>query len=137
MSHNGKHEAETPDSEVEPRAVRRHYTTEYKLRILDEIDHATEPGEIGAILRREGLYSQIISKWRLQRARGGLDGSQPQKRGPKANPEAAEVARLKRENQRLRQKLAQAELIIEVQKKVSQILGLEEDELNSSRQSRD
>jgi hypothetical protein len=66
-----------------------------------------------------------------------LDGLQPQKRGPRANLEAAEVARLKRENQRLRQKLRKAELIIEVQKKVSQILGLEEDELNSSRKSRD
>ena len=137
MSHNGKYEIETPDPEVEPRAVRRHYTAEYKLRILDEIDQATEPGEIGAILRREGLYSQIISKWRQQRARGGLDGLQPQKRGPKANLEAGEVARLKRENQQLRQKLRKAELIIEVQKKVSQILGLEEDELNSSRKSRD
>lgn len=137
MSHNGKYEPETPDPEVEPRAVRRHYTTEYKLRILDEIDHATEPGEIGAILRREGLYSQIISKWRQQRTRDGIDGLGPQKRGPKANREVAEVARLKRENQRLRQKLAQAELIIEVQKKVSQILDLEEDELNSSRKSRD
>jgi transposase len=137
MSQNGKHESEMSDPEVELRAVRRHYTTEYKLRILDEIDHATEPGEIGAILRREGLYSQIISKWRQQRARGGLDGLQPQKRGPKANLETAEVARLKRENQRLRQKLRKAELIIEVQKKVSQILGLEEEELNSSRKSRD
>jgi transposase len=108
MSQNGKYESEMSDPEVELRAVRRHYTTEYKLRILDEIDHATEPGEIGAILRREGLYSQIISKWRQQRARGGLDGLQPQKRGPKANLETAEVARLKRENQRLRQKLRKA-----------------------------
>jgi transposase-like protein len=137
MSHNGKYELETQDPEVEPRAVRRHYTAEYKLRILEEIDHATEPGEIGAILRREGLYSQIISKWRQQRAQGGLDGLQPQKRGPKVNPEASEIARLKCENQRLRQKLKKAELIIEVQKKVSQMLGLEEDEQNLSRKSRD
>ena len=140
MSHNGKYGQETPDPEVEPRAVRRHYTVEYKQRILDEIDQAIEPGEIGAILRREGLYSQIISKWRQQRAQGGLDRLQPQKRGPQANAEAVEVARLKRENRRLRQKLERAELIIEVQKKVSQILGLEEDEvndLNSFKKSRD
>jgi transposase-like protein len=117
---------EIPDPEVEARAVRRHYTAEYKQRILDEIDHASQPGEIGAILRREGLYSQIISKWRQQRTSNGLAGLESRKRGPQANPEPAELARLKRENERLRQKLARAELIIEVQKKVSQIIGLDE-----------
>lgn len=142
MSHdpNGQGDPKAPDPEVEPRATRRHYTSEYKQRILDEIDHATQPGEIGAILRREGLYSQIISKWRAQRTKGGLDGLVTQKRGPKANPEAGELARLQRENERLRKKLARAELIIEVQKKVSQILGLEEEEpnrANSSSRSRD
>jgi transposase len=129
---NGKYFADIPNPEVEPRAVRRQYTTEYKQRILDEIDRATEPGEIGAILRREGLYSQIISKWHQQCARGGLESLAPQKRGPKAAPEAVELARLKRENERLRRKLEKAELIIEVQKKVSQILGLDESEPNSS-----
>lgn len=142
MSHNpnGQYGAEAPEPEVEPRAVKRHYTAEYKQRILDEIDHATQPGEIGAILRREGLYSQIISKWRAQRAKGGLDGLMPQKRGPKAIPEAGELARLKHENERLRKKLERAELIIEVQKKVFQILGLDEEEPNrpnSSSKSRD
>lgn len=130
---SGQDFADIPDSEVEPRAIRRHYTTEYKQRILDEIDQATEPREIGAILRREGLYSQIVSKWRQQRAQGGLEGLAPQKRGPKAAPEAGELAQLKRENERLRQKLEKAELIIEVQKKVSQFLGLDENEGNSSR----
>lgn len=114
-----------PDSEVEPRAVRRQYTAEYKQRILDEIDQASNQGEIGAILRREGLYSQIISKWRQQRARGSLE---VHKRGPKAEVGAAEIERLRRENERLRKKLERAELIIDVQKKVSQILGIEESE---------
>ena len=93
MSHepNGKYFTEVSDPEVEPRAVRRQYTTEYKQRILDEIDRATEPGEIGTILRREGLYSQIICKWRQQRARSGLESLAPQKRGPKAAPEAVAV----------------------------------------------
>jgi transposase len=134
MSHgpNNKVIADVPDSEVEPRAVRRHYTAEYKQRVLEEIDQATGSGGIGAILRREGLYSQAISKWRQQRAQGGLEGLVSQKRGPKAVPEAVEIARLKRENERLHQKLKKAELIIEVQKKVSQILGLDESEANLS-----
>lgn len=134
MSHisNGLERAGIPDTEVEPRATRRHYTADYKQQILDELDQATQPGEIGAILRREGLYSQAISKWRQQRAQGGLDGLIAQKRGRKAFPEAVELVRLRRENERLRQKLKKAELIIEVQKKVSQILGLDENEANSS-----
>jgi transposase len=132
MSHvsNNQDIVEIPDSEVEPRAIRRHYTAEYKQRILDEIDQASESGEIGVILRREGLYSQAISKWRQQRAQGGLEGLVSRKRGPKVVPEAVEIARLRRENERLHQKLKKAELIIEVQKKVSQILGLDESEAN-------
>lgn len=121
-----------PETEVDPKPNRRHYTAEYKRRILDEIDQASQAGEIGAILRREGLYSQAISKWRQQRAQGEDEGLVSQKRGPKVVPEAGELARLKRENERLRQKLKKAELIIEVQKKVSQILGLDESEANIS-----
>jgi transposase len=117
-----------PDSEVESQAVRCQDTAEYKQRILDGIDQATEPGEKRTILRREGLYSQIISKWRQQHSQGGLEGLEPHKRGPKADPEAAEIARLRSENERLRKKLERAEMIIEVQKKVSQILGIEESE---------
>ena len=136
MSHerNGKGAVEAPDPEVEPRAVRRRFTGEYKRRILDEIDHAREPGEIGAILRREGLYSQLISKWRVQRERDRLE---PQPRGPKPDREKAEIARLKRENERLREKLEKAELIIEVQKKVSLMYGQEESEPSTSPRSRD
>ena len=90
MSHNrnDQPEPEHPGSEVEPRAERRHYTSEYKQRILDEIDQATQPGQIGAILRREGLYSQLISKWRQQRGQAGLEGLEPQKPGRKANPDS-------------------------------------------------
>ena len=134
MSHApyARDQAGITDIEVEPKPIRRHYTSEYKRRILDEIDQASQAGEIGAILRREGLYSQAISKWRQQRAQGGLEGLVSQKRGPKVIPEAGELARLTQENERLRQKLKKAELIIEVQKKVSQILGLDESEANIS-----
>ena len=125
QNRNGQQEPEHAKTEVEPRPVRRQYSAEYKQRILDEIDRAREPGEVGAILRREGLYSQAISKWRQQRARGRLEA---QKRGPKVSPEADELAQLKRENERLRKKLARAELIIDVQKKVSQMLGPQESE---------
>ncbi len=120
---NGDEQILIPDPEVPLRADRRHYTGEYKQRILDEVDHAQEPGQIGAILRREGLYSQIISKWRQQRQQGQLNGSQDRQRGPRPHPEAAEVKRLRAENERLRSRLEQAETIIEVQKKVSQLLG--------------
>ena len=108
--------------EQSQRAERRQYTSEYKLRILDEIDHSREAGEIGAILRREGLYSQVISKWRQQRQRGSLDAGVENTRGPKPNPEAAELKRLRKENERLRTRLENAELIIEVQKKVAVLL---------------
>lgn len=123
MSQNGKVNERIPDSEVAPRAERRHYTQEYKERILAEIDQAQEPGACGAILRREGLYSQIISKWRQQRQRGTLASTPDVKRGPKPDPQAGELARLQRENEQLQARLERAELIIEVQKKVSLLLG--------------
>jgi transposase-like protein len=80
-------------------------------------------GEIGALLRREGIYSSSLSNWRRQRERGELDGLSPQKRGPKPDPQAVELAKLKRENERLRERLRKAEMIIDVQKKVAQMLG--------------
>ena len=124
-----------PETEVVKKAKRRHYTGEYKLRILREVDTCQASGEIGALLRREGLYSSHLTIWRRQRERGELDGLSPQKRGPKADPQEAELARLQRENERLRQRLMKAELIIEVQKKVSQMLGVElpENELDETK----
>jgi transposase-like protein len=119
-----------PSTEVVTRAARRRFTAEYKLRILREVDACKGTGEIGALLRREGLYSSNLTKWRRQREQGELEGLAEQRRGPKEDLQAMENARLKRENERLREELRKAQLIIEVQKKVSQILGvpLEENE---------
>jgi len=115
-----------PDPEVVVKAQRRRFTAEYKQRILQEADAGTHPGEVSALLRREGLYSSHLSTWRHQRAQGELQGLTPAKRGRQANPQAVENARLQRETERLKAQLARAELIIEVQKKVSQLLGLPE-----------
>jgi transposase len=122
-------EARPPDPEVVPQAKRRQFTAKYKLRILEEADRCTERGQIGELLRREGLYSSHLSKWRQQRARGQLQGLAPKKRGCKGqDPSVAELARLRRENERLRAQLEQAEIIIDVQKKLAQLLGLNTDE---------
>jgi transposase-like protein len=107
--------------------VRRRFTAEYKLRILGEADRATGHGQLGALLRREGLYSSHLSTWRKQRDEGTLAGLTPKRRGRKAAPNAplvAENQRLDRENRRLAEKLRQAETIIEVQKKLSELLGI-------------
>jgi transposase-like protein len=114
-----------PDPEAIPKAQRRQHTAEYKRRILEEYDNCTKTGEKGALLRREGLYSSNITTWRRQREQSELAGLGGQSRGPKADPQAAENARLRRENERLKKRLEQAELIIDVQKKVSQLLGAE------------
>jgi transposase-like protein len=122
---DGDH-TERPDSEV--KTPRRRFSAKEKLRILEEADACTEPGEIGALIRREGIYSSYLSRWRRARDRGQLDGLSGKKRGPKRTVDqelAAENEALRRENERLRARLEQAEMIIEVQKKVSQILGLE------------
>ena len=124
---NGQHAAEmvsTPDPEVVPKAERRRFTAEYKQRILAEADACTPRGAIGALLRREGLYRSHLDKWREQRRAGALQALAPQKRGPKPDPQAAEIARLRRENERLQQRAQRAETIIEVQKKLSALLGL-------------
>ena len=110
------------------KARRRRFSATYKLEILQEADACSEPGEIGALLRREGLYSSHLSKWRQQREEGALEGLKPKKRGRKArprNPLTRRVAELERDNERLRRKLEQAETIIEVQKKLSRILGMD------------
>jgi len=121
---NGQLEVEVPDPEVVPQAKRRQFSAKYKLRILTEADQCTQRGEIGALLRREGLYSSHLTTWRRQRDRGQLAGLTPKKRGHKSNPQAVELARLQRENERLKARLEQVETIIEVQKKLSQMLGL-------------
>lgn len=113
-----------PDPEVVVKPRRRQFTAEYKRRILQEVEACTDPGEVGALLRREGLYSSHLTTWRQQRQRGELQGLAPAKRGRKADPQAAELARLQRENAHLQTQLERAELIIDVQKKLSQLLGL-------------
>jgi transposase-like protein len=119
---NSKSE-ERAKTEVAAKAKRRQHTAEYKLRILRELDECAGKGEVGAILRREGLYSSLIGKWRGQREQGSLNGLGGQRRGPKVDPNAAELARLQRENKRLKEKLERAELIIDVQKKVARLIG--------------
>ena len=116
---------EVPDPEVVAQATRRQFSAEYKQRILAEVKHCTQPGEIGALLRREGLYSSHLAKWRQQQHRGQLQGLAARPRGRKAGPPAAaaELTALRQENQRLQARLQQAEAIIEVQKKVSLLLG--------------
>jgi transposase-like protein len=116
-----------PDPEVPEKKPRRRFTTAYKLRILKEYDACAKPGEIGALLRREGLYYSNINTWLRQRDEGVFHGLSPKKRGRMAkqvNPLAKEVARLERDNKKLSDKLKQAETIIEVQKKISEILGI-------------
>lgn len=115
---------EEVQTEVVVKAKRRKYPAEYKLRILREVEACTSPGEVGALLRREGLYSSLLSKWREQREAGSLAGLGTHRRGPKVAAQAKELARLQRENQRLQEKLERAELIIEVQKKVVQLFGV-------------
>lgn len=116
---NGKSVDSMPDSEVLPKAQRRQYSADYKRQILQEYEACSALGEKGALLRREGLYSSHLTTWRRQRERGELEGLAPHKRGPQGDPQAAELARLQRENERLRKRLEQAELIIEVQKSLS------------------
>ena len=129
---NGKSAAEGTQTEVVAKAKRRQHPAEYKLRILREIDECKGSGEVGALLRREGLYSSLVSKWREQREQGSLTGLSGHRRGPKVDANAAELARLQRENKRLQEKLERAELIIDVQKKVARLLGvpLEDNNLN-------
>ena len=116
-----------PDPEVVAVARRRQFSSSDKRRILAVADNCTQPGEIGALLRREGIYSSHLSTWRKQRAVAERTALEPQKRGRKIDPALAEARRvetLTRENERLRRQLAQAELIIDVQKKVATLLGM-------------
>ena len=114
--------ADVPDPEVPEKARRRRFTAEYKLAVLDQYDRLTEPGEKGALLRREGLYSSLIVEWRRARDAGALQAlKRPRGRKP-ADPRDAEVARLRRRAERAEAELAKARLIIDVQGKVSALL---------------
>jgi transposase len=116
-----------PDPEVSERAARRRFTAEYKLRVLRQADACTGTGELGTLLRREGLYSSHLTTWRRQREQGSLAALSPKKRGRPAvpaSPLARRVAELERDNARLTQRLQQAETIIAVQKKLSEALGI-------------
>lgn len=115
------------DPEVLEKATRRRFTAKYKLSILEQADRCKEPGQIGALLRREGLYSSHLTTWRRQRESGALKALGPRKRGRNAKPQDKQfqrLAELECEVEQLRQKLAQAETIIDVQKKVSSLLGI-------------
>jgi transposase-like protein len=114
-----------PDPEVVAQAKRRRFTGQYKQRILTEADLAKGSGGIGALLRREGLYSSLLATWRREREAGVLQALTPQKRGPKSkrDPGQEETAQLRRENVRLTEQLRKAEIVIDVQKKVAALLG--------------
>ena len=115
---------QSPDPEVTPKAKRRSFSAAYKKKILAEVDDAAGTGNIGGILRREGLYSSTLTSWRKERD-AAMDGVFSRKRGPepKHNPLSGENEKLRRQNQRLQEELRRAELIIDVQKKVAMLLG--------------
>jgi transposase-like protein len=111
---------------VVAKAQRRRFTAEYKRRIVREADRATTPGAIGALLRREGLYSSLLATWRAARDRGELEGLAPKKRGPKAlppDPRDKKIAEQEREMGKWRKRAERAEALVEVQKKVAALLG--------------
>ena len=111
--------------EVVAKAQRRRFTAAYKRRILQEAERCTKPGEVGALLRREGLYSSNLTAWRAARARGELAGDEVKRRGPKPkppHPEAKRILQLERENRRLQARAERAEVLVEVQKKLSALL---------------
>ncbi len=116
-----------PDPEVAEKPRRRTFSAQYKLRILQEVEACQSPGEIGSILRREGLYQSHLTGWRRQREEGILNALKPQKRGRKVqdrNPVAKKLAELEQENRKLKGSLKKAEIIIEFQKKVSALLEI-------------
>ena len=120
----------SPVQEVEvlARPQRRKFTVDYKLRILREVDRCRQSGELGALLRREGLYWSSVARWRRARERGELSGAGVRRRGPRARPvdvRDKQIRKLELENKRLKARLERAEGLIEVQKKVSELLGVE------------
>ena len=121
----GRRQGVAPDPEVVERPTRRKFTAQYKRRVLADV--AANPGAVGLILRREGLYSSHLTTWRMALQKAEQNALEPKKRGPKPAPEdpyLIEKTKLNRENALLQKKLRKAELIIDLQKKVSQILGI-------------
>ncbi len=119
--------ADGPEVEVVAKATRRRFSAKYKLKILRAADACAQPGEIGALLRREGLYSSHLTTWRAQRERGELAGLTPKKRGPAPkpkNPLAGKVAALEREVTRQTARAERAEALVDLQKKVAELLGI-------------
>lgn len=122
--------------EVSAKAGRRRFTAEYKRRVLQEADACSKSGELGALLRREGLYSSHLAAWRAARGRGELAGLAPRRRGPKAkptDPRDKRIAELERELKRSQARAERAEALVEVQKKLSQLLGIDLPETDEGR----
>jgi transposase len=116
--------ARVPDPAVEAKPMRRRFTAEYKLRILREVERAKEPGAIGAVLRREGLYSSQLVTWRRERDRVAKAGLAARKRGPEAQVKDPRVKQLERENSKLRRRNQRLEALVDIQKKASELLGI-------------
>lgn len=120
---------EVPNPEVKATQSKRRFTAKEKLRILAEVDNCAEPGEVGSLLRREGIYSSYLARWRKEKESGQLDATVQRKRGRKPKTQdqnQQELARLRAENQKLQEQLKKAEAVIEIQKKLSILLGSEE-----------
>ena len=113
-----------PDPEVPATVQRRRFSAAYRLRILKAADACKKPGEVGALLRREGLYSSLLTNWRRQREAGALREMRERRRGPKPRSVDPRMKQLEAENRRLQRKLQRAETIITLQKKVAEILGI-------------
>jgi transposase-like protein len=124
ISAGGGEVGEVPSPEVVEKARRRHFSPEYKLRVVREADACRGDGQLGALLRREGLYSSHLTTWRRQRETGALAGMRARKRGPKGREEDPRVKQQAREIARLQRELKQAVTIIDIQKKVAGILGI-------------
>lgn len=127
---------ELQETEVVAKASRRKFTAKYKRDIVRRADACKAPGEIGALLRREGLYSSSLTAWRRELEERDLSALAPKKRGPKSTPTDSrdgEMAALRRENAALKSRAERAELLVAIQKKVSQILGIELPKLDEDR----
>ena len=116
-----------PPTEVKAKATRRRFGAKYKKQVLDDVAACTAPGEIGALLRREGLYSSHLTKWRLQAERGRAAGLEPKKRGPArqaADPRDKQLAELEKELAKATRRAERAEALVEIQKKLSELVGI-------------